>query len=201
MFSSSRSRVPELPRAGFVALLVALLIAAALTLQAMPGASAATADSAPPHLSKYFAGQLAGEARLTWFGFHVYDARLFVPASFSASDTERQSFALELTYGRSLEGRAIAETSRDEIARLGFGTEATRRQWYDQMVRIFPDVQRGQRIAGVNLPGRGVQFLFNGEENGRIEDAEFARAFFAIWLDPRTRSPDVRDGLLRGIAR
>jgi hypothetical protein len=197
MSSSSRSRAVERPRAGFVALLVAV----ALMLHAMRTASAATEDPAPPHLNRYFAGQLAGAARLTWFGFHVYDARLFVPAQFSVADPERQPFALELTYGRNLEGRAIAETSRDEITRLGFGTETTRRQWYDQMVRIFPDVQRGQRIAGVNLPGRGVQFLVDGEEKGRIDDAEFARAFFAIWLDPRTRSPDVRDGLLRGVAR
>jgi len=31
---------------------------------------------------------------------------------------------------------------------------------------------------------------------GAIEDPEFARVFFAIWLDPRTQTPDLRAALL-----
>jgi hypothetical protein len=69
------------------------------------------------------------------------------------------------------------------------------------MLRVFPDVERGRRIAGVNLPARGVRFYVDGRDAGSIDDTEFARAFFAIWLDPRTRSPKVRDGLLRGVGR
>lgn len=193
MSSSSRLRVLETVRAAAFAAAIAFVAGAALT----PTAAAANEDPTPPHLRVYFTGQPAGEARLTWFGFHVYDARLFVPAGFDPVDPARQPFALELTYARALEGKAIAETSRDEIARLGFGTEATRQKWYEEMLRIFPDVSAGLRIAGVNLPGRGVRFLVNGQEKGGIDDAEFARAFFAIWLDPRTRSPKVREGLLR----
>ncbi len=163
-----------------------------------PPAQAAE-DPTPAHVRQYFAAQLAGEARLTWFGLHVYDARLFVPPDFNAADPSAQPFALELTYARSLDGKAIAETSRDEIARLGFGNEVSRQKWFEAMVRIFPDVDKGLRIAGVNLPGRGVRFLVNGQERGSIDDTEFARAFFAIWLDPRTKSPKVREGLLRGV--
>jgi hypothetical protein len=175
---------------------VALCLAAALAQPAI-----ANEDAPPPHVRKYFAGQVAGEARLTWFGFHVYDAKLFVAPDFDPRDPAREPFALELTYARALEGRAIAETSRDEIARLGFGTEASRNRWYEAMLRIFPDVDAGLRIAGVNVPGRGVRFLVDGQERGSIDDVEFARAFFAIWLDPRTRSPKVREGLLRGLVR
>lgn len=208
MWSSSRSRAPEAARAvgRHVARRIARIVtrgaAAALLVGATltHAATAASEDATPPHLSKYFAGQLAGEARLTWFGFHVYDARLFVPAGFDPVDPARQPFALELTYARALEGKAIAETSRDEIARLGFGTEGARKSWFEQMLRIFPDVDAGRRIAGVNVPGRGVRFLVDGQERGSIDDADFARAFFAIWLDPRTRSPKMREGLLRGLA-
>lgn len=177
--------------AGLVALLVLLAGAAA----------GAGSPDAPEFVRKYFAARLAGEARLTWFGFHVYDARLFVPAGFDAADTLATPFALELTYARALEGKAIAQTSRDEIARLGFGTEPQRARWFAQMLRIFPDVDRGRRIAGVNVPGRGVRFYVDGRATGDIDEPDFARAFFAIWLDPRTRSPAVRTGLLRGLAR
>ncbi len=193
MWSSSRSRAPEGARLG-----AAVLCAAALLAHS---AAIANESPAPTQLGKYFAAQPAGEARLTWFGLLIYDARLFVGPQFDPVEPERQPFALELTYARSLSGKAIAETSRDEIARLGFGNETTRRQWFEAMLRIFPDVDAGLRIAGVNLPGRGVRFLVNGQERGSIDDAEFARAFFAIWLDPRTRSPSVREGLLRGLVQ
>lgn len=192
MSINSRSRAAELRRA-----LVATVIAAAAAIAA-PCALAAE-DPTPPHVRQYFAAQLAGEARLTWFGLHVYDARLFVQPGFDPANPSAQEFALELTYARSLEGKAIAETSRDEIARMGFGNEVSRQKWYEAMLRIFPDTIAGLRIAGVNLPGRGVRFLVNGQERGSIDDTEFARAFFAIWLDPRTRSPKVREGLLRGV--
>jgi hypothetical protein len=176
---------------------------AALTLAHGIAVAADVTDPAPApdHVRKYFAARLAGEARLTWFGFHVYDARLFVPAGFDAADSASQPFALELTYARALEGKAIAETSRDEIARLGFGTEPQRARWFTQMLRIFPNVERGRRIAGVNMPGRGVHFYVDGRTAGDIDDTDFARAFFAIWLDPRTRSPNVRADLLRDVAR
>ena len=82
----------------------------------------------PPHVGRAIGDvRPAGSGRLTWFGLHVYDARLFVPAAgFDARRYAEQPFALELTYARKLQGRAIAERSEAEIAKLGIGTEATR---------------------------------------------------------------------------
>lgn len=171
-----------------------------LALTLVHGHAAAQDGTALDEVRGELAPHLAGEARLTWFGLHVYDARLFVPAGFDPLDACAQPFALELTYARALDGEAIAAKSRDEIARLGFGDAAVRERWFEQMRRIFPDVQRGRRIAGVNLPARGVRFFVDGREAGRIDDPQFARAFFAIWLDPRTRYPDMRDQLLRDVA-
>ena len=194
MWSSSRWRTPERihVRAGLLAaLMCALAVAAA--------AEGPSPDQSLDQVRQDVAPRLAGDARLTWFGFHVYDAQLYVSERFDASRPITQPFVLELTYARALKGRSIAETSRDEIARLGFGDSAQRERWFEQMAGIFPDVERGQRIAGVNVPQQGVRFYVDDREAGRIEDGEFARAFFAIWLDPRTRSPQVRAGLLRGV--
>jgi hypothetical protein len=41
-----------------------------------------------------------------------------------------------------------------------------------------------------------VRFFRNGTPIGDIDDREFARAFFAIWLDPRTSEPELRKQLL-----
>ena len=139
-----------------------------------------------------------GRGRLTWFGLHVYDVSLWARSG-ARAPLDDQPFLLELRYARSLSGRAIADASRDEIARLGLGSEAQRTLWHAQMVALFPDVVRDRRLAGFNQPGRGVRFYVDGRPLGELADPEFARAFFAIWFDPRTRSPELRRSLLAGL--
>jgi hypothetical protein len=136
-----------------------------------------------------------GAGSLHWFGLHVYDARLAVAGE---RFDPAQPFALTLRYARDLSGERIAKTSIDEIRRLGFGTSADHQRWLNEMRRLFPDVRGGDELTGASTPGRGAQFLLNGRSIGSIDDPEFARAFFAIWFDPRTRSRDLRASLLGG---
>ncbi|MGZ8273352.1 MAG: chalcone isomerase family protein [Burkholderiaceae bacterium] len=172
---------------------VAMAIAVALSV-----ATPAKAD-VPSHVGRALGeARSAGSGRLTWFGLHVYDARLFVPrAGFDARRFAEQPFALELTYARKLNGRAIAERSDSEIGRLGLGSEEQRARWLKSMTALFPDVLAGQQLSGINVPGRGVDFYLDGRLLGRIEDPAFGAAFFAIWLDARTTAPELRAGLLK----
>jgi len=178
-------------------LTAAAIVAAAAAAQ--PATAVPAPTELPAHVRKYIGDAgLAGSGRLTWFGFHLYDAALYAAQGFDPAAAATQPFVLELTYARRLEGKGIAEASRDEIARLGFGTEAQRTRWHEQMVKLFPDVTKGRRLAGVNVPGAGARFYFDGQPLGSIDDPAFAGAFFAIWLDPRTRAPQLRDSLLKG---
>lgn len=205
MSRSTRSKKPEARRRGAVEnetmtptqLAAAALVAAASTVAAP---AAATPGAEPPaHVRKYVGDvRLAGTGKLTWYGFHVYDAALFVPPNFVLANALAQPFVLELTYARRLDGKGIAEASRDEIARLGFGTEAQRERWHEQMRGLFPNVEKGRRLAGVNVPGGGARFYFDGQFIGAIDDPAFAQAFFAIWLDERTRAPQLRENLVKG---
>lgn len=188
MSRSTRSRTPETARLRFAALLLGAWLAAA-------------AAAAPEYLRADLGeARLAGRGTLTWFGLRVYDAALYVPARFDAAEPLAQPFALELTYARRFSGARIAQTSRDEIERLGYGDEARRARWHAQMQGLFPDVEPGTRLAGVHLPGVGARFYLDGRSLGAIDDADFARAFFAIWLDARTRAPQLRAQLLGGNA-
>ncbi|MCU0765450.1 MAG: chalcone isomerase family protein [Burkholderiaceae bacterium] len=177
----------------------AALVAAAATVAHPAAASAPAAGAqAPAHLRQYLPEvRLAGSGRLTWYGLHVYDAALFVAPGFDLANAAALPFALELTYARRLGGKGIAEASRDEIERLGFGSEGQRARWHEQMLKLFPDVEKGRRLAGVNVPGTGARFYYEGRLLGSIDDPAFARAFFAIWLDERTRAPQLRESLLR----
>jgi hypothetical protein len=136
-----------------------------------------------------------GSGRLHWFGLHVYDARLAVAGE---KFDPAQPFALTLRYAREFKGERIAQTSIDEIKRLGHGTSADHERWLEAMRRVLPDVKRGDELTGASLPGRGTHFFHNGRAVGAIDDPAFARAFYAIWLDPRTRVRELRAQLLGG---
>jgi hypothetical protein len=135
----------------------------------------------------------AGEFRL--FGFEVYDARLWSATRPLAAD---QPFALELIYKRDISRDDLVKASVDEIRRLS-GTLVSPEQlagWQVQMQQSFVDVQDGTRIIGVYLPGQGARFFVGQQLQHEVKDPQFARAFFDIWLDPRTRNPELRQQLL-----
>lgn len=93
-------------------------------------------------------------------------------------------------------GRDIADASVKEIRNLGVADESRLRGWGERMVGIFPDVRPGDHIVGVQLPD-AARFYFNDRSIGTIDDPDFARAFFAIWLDAKTSAPDLRAALLK----
>jgi Chalcone isomerase-like len=137
----------------------------------------------------------AGVGTARWFGFHLYDARLWMSSAQPSAD---RPLVLALRYARDFDGEGIARASIAEIERLGFGTAREHARWLDAMRGIFPDVSEGRELAGLNVPGEGVRFYLDGETIGEIADPDFARAFFAIWLDPRTKAPALRSALLGG---
>jgi Chalcone isomerase-like len=136
-----------------------------------------------------------GEGALRWFGIKIYDAKLWALKGFESTRWNDSSFALDIRYARSLSGKNIAEKSHDEMIRLGFGRDAQRSAWLEWMSTTFPDVNAGDRLIGIHLPGAGVKFSFNGVPLRESKDPEFSQAFFSIWLDPRTAAPSLRTAL------
>lgn len=139
--------------------------------------------------------QIIGSGEFSVFGFDVYDARLWSAARPLAND---QPFALELIYRRKISRDDLVQASVDEIKRLS-GNRVSPAQlagWQAQMEQSFVDVQSGTRITGVYLPGQGARFFVGQRLQHEIDDPQFARAFFDIWLDPRTRNPTLREQLL-----
>lgn len=132
-----------------------------------------------------------GSGEFRRFGFLVYQASLW-----AGDDPLRPPLALQLTYQRNIAGAAIAEASVKEIRQLGLADEATLVRWGGLMAGLFPDVRPGDAIIG-EYRSAGASFHFNGRLLGQVEEAAFARAFFAIWLDARTSAPDLRAALLR----
>jgi len=156
------------------------------------------ASSVPAELCAALpAAALAGQAKLTFWGFEVYQASLWVAPGFSAGAFADHGFALELAYLRDFAGADIAKRSLTEMARQAPLSADQAARWGEQMRALFPDVMAGDRLTGVHQPGVGARFLFNGQPVGEIADAEFARRFFGIWLSPQTSQPSLRLALLQ----
>lgn len=138
-----------------------------------------------------------GQGRLRVWGFEVYDASLWASPGFDGQRFQDQRFALELHYLRALKGRDIAARSIEEMRALGRISPEQATRWQQAMDGLFPDVERGDRITGVHVPGMGARFYVNGRLRGEVADPDFARLFFSIWLSPRTSQPALRASLLQ----
>jgi len=142
------------------------------------------------------AATLSGQAKMTFLGFEVYQATLWVAPGFVDSAYEQSAFALELTYLRDFKGADIARRSIAEMRRQAPLDAALQARWESGMRTLFPDVKSGDRITGVHQPGAGAVFWSNGRLLGEIRDSSFARLFFGIWLAPQTSEPQLRQALL-----
>ena len=163
--------------------------------------------------------RLIGHGLLTWSVFRLYHAYLYVPApspdasapdasapdatapGAPAPDTSTSfdpdgDFVLMLRYLRNIPGEQIVSTSTEEIARLTDTPADELAAWTQAMRERFPDVAAGDRLTGWFRRGEGVRFFRGDTPAGDIDSPAFARAFAAIWLDPRTRSPALRANLL-----
>ena len=66
----------------------------------LPAATASVQDTRPEIKDLLPQSRLVGKGRLTFFGFQVYDARLWRVPGFKADNFASQPFALELAYLR-----------------------------------------------------------------------------------------------------
>ncbi len=144
------------------------------------------------------AAQRLGSGEFTWFGLRLYTAQLWAAGPVQGWN---RPFALELAYHRTLSRDMLVKASLEEMYRLDPDslTPQRRAAWSQAMQQAFVDVRPGMRITGLYMPGQGCRFYVDGKLSRAIADPAFARAFFAIWLDPRARDQQLRQRLLEGV--
>jgi hypothetical protein len=136
---------------------------------------------------------LVGKASLYYLLWHVYDIELYSADGDFSFD---EAFALKLEYKLKLYGDRIADRSAKEIRRLGFSDEIRLAAWHAQMKDMFPDVDDGSSLTGAYNPIASTVFYKDGNKIGVIEDPEFGKWFFGIWLHENASQPKLRQALL-----
>ncbi|WP_312426396.1 chalcone isomerase family protein [Comamonas jiangduensis] len=167
------------------------------------GVAHATPETAPSAAVQQAVLQprLAGQGQMRFLGLRIYDALLWVGPEFDAQAFGQHRLALELIYHRAFTGQAIAQRSVQEMQRQRRLGEELAHRWTQELAQWLPDVQPGDKLTGLYLPGQGMQLWRGGQPLGTVNDPELARYFFGIWLSPQTSEPGLRSALLAGLGR
>lgn len=108
----------------------------------------------------------------------------------------KKPFALSLRYGMNFDGDDLARRSIDEIDGQEKLDKATAASWRAKLLKLFPDVKKGDRITAIYLPAKGTRIYHNGAYRGIISDATFSARFIGIWMSPKTSEPALRKKLV-----
>jgi len=134
-----------------------------------------------------------------------YVAALYLDASFDGEATPRSVLAdtprrLEIEYFWSIPAKDFAEITVKGISRNVDAEMLERlRGRIDQINNLYEDIEPGDRYAITYIPGIGTELALNNRSLGVIEGADFASAFFAIWLGVEALDDSLRNQLLTSV--
>lgn len=143
------------------------------------------------------------QATLTQGPFTVYHSQLRTPNG--RYDGPQQDRALIITYQRDIDREALVDATRDQWQAQGILQQEPRSEaWLRMLQGLWPDVAPGSQLAFVVRGGEG-QFWYRASAAqtaftplGPRQSAAFSTRFLAIWLDPRTTYPELRQQLIGG---
>jgi Chalcone isomerase-like len=130
----------------------------------------------------------------------AYVAALYLPEGVTPdrvlSDVPKR---LELHYLVSIKGPDFGEGA-EPILKLNQtpGELAKLRGRIDRINALYRDVKPGDRYSLTYLPGRGTELALNGTALTVIEGADFAAAYFGIWLGREALDDGLKRDLLKG---
>ena len=142
--------------------------------------------------------RLRGGSTYTYLFWTLYSAVLYLPPAASAEavlgDTPRR---LEIVYHRAIERADLIRAAEAILERnLSVSALARLRAGIDAMHRAYVDVREGDRYSLTYSPASGTELRYNEAPVATVPGAEFAAAYFAIWVGPDPLDASLRDSLL-----
>jgi hypothetical protein len=105
---------------------------------------------------------------------------------------------LEFHYFWDIPGPEFGKAGERVLARNVDGpTMKALRDRLDRIDRAYRDVKAGDRYALTYLPGKGTELSLNGAPLLVVEGADFAAAYFSIWLGGKPIDDGLKKELLR----
>jgi Chalcone isomerase-like len=141
---------------------------------------------------------LKGVGLARYLFFKMYVTALYmadgIPADKVLADVPKR---LELSYFQNIKAGDFA-TAADQVLmdNIPASTVASLRSKIDRLHQMYRDITPGDRYTLTYVPGTGTELALNGKPLGTVEGADFAAAYFAIWLGPKPISESLKSQLL-----
>ncbi len=141
---------------------------------------------------------LKGVGLARYLFFKVYVTALYLGDGISTdrvlADVPKR---LELSYFQKIAAGDFAKTADEVLPENVPGATVTAlRPKIDRLHAMYRDIKPGDRYALTYVPGIGTELALNGTPLGTVEGADFAAAYFAIWLGPKPISDSLKAQLL-----
>jgi len=154
---------------------------------------------------RYRVGQteltLTGAAVLKWaLLFDVYAGAFYLPEGVVGDKwTDDVPKRLELSYFRNFKAEDFSSSS-DKLLRESLAAEdyQSLEERLRQFYQLFRDIRPGDRYSLIYRSGIGTELWLNDELLGGAPGADFAVAYFGIWIGPQPISESFREQLLKG---
>ena len=143
--------------------------------------------------------ELRGAAVLRWARLvDLYAGAFYLPGKIDAKDWRKDvNKQLELCYFRSIPAKGFVEASQDHLQEtLSAESLNSIQSRLDDLYRLFRDIGPGDRYTLTYTPDVGTVLSLNGEPLGSIPGADFAEAYFGIWLGENPLNNNFRDRVL-----
>lgn len=130
----------------------------------------------------------------------AYVAALYLPEGIKPEDVLTDvPKRLEINYLVSIKGPDFGKGAAPTLERNQTPAELAKLQGrIDRINSTYRDVKPGDRYALTYLPGRGTELALNGTPLIIIEGADFAAAYFGIWLGREPIDKKLKRDLLKG---
>lgn len=170
---------------------------------ALPVAGGAAEIEGVTFADTFQAGPLAMPLQGVGLAKFLRTIKVYVGALYLAPGTELERVLedvpkrLELSYFRAIQaddfGKAAMKVLADNVSP---STITLLKPRIEQLHRLYQDVKPGDRYGLTYLPGIGTELTLNGERRGLVKGADFAAAYFAIWLGPAPINEALKEGLM-----
>lgn len=141
---------------------------------------------------------LHGIGLLKWkYLFKVYLVALYKPEQINVSDILKDiPKRLEYYFFVDMKASDFQDTGFQLMA-MNVGEEKAMgfTGKLEALNRLYRDVEAGQRYTLTYLPDTGIEMALDGEVLGQVQGAEFAAAYFAIWLGANPVSRGLKEGV------
>jgi hypothetical protein len=149
-----------------------------------------------PVIKKYFGNQQPmGQGSVTKLLFTIYQLALW-------AENNKYDYTNRLAFHAWQEVEVTQQKLKEETLKKIYAyyhvSSEKLAKYESYLSKVYPaKIKPNETWTVVYNPNQSIDFYFNDNLYGRVEDMEFAKQYFEIWMNPNGDFQDLREKLLK----